>query len=321
MRFHYDRGLKLTDIDLGVDVRRRLPRGFISHAHADHIAPHEMAYCTPPTADFYRARRGQHRRVVEMPFHQPLQWGPLRLTTLPSGHMFGCAMLLAESETGSLLYTGDFKLSGSATAAAADPPVVDTLIMESTFGDARYRFPPREEVLAEFFDLIDRTLAAGKTPLIRAYVLGKAQEVTRLLTSHGVPVQQHPLVYEMSQIYEKHGCDLGHYELYEDSPREGWAVVAPPTSQRAAPMPGLRNTVSFALTGWAMQKPMPARIQVDHALPLSDHAGYDELLEICARTAASTIYCTHGPVSFVTDLKRAGFNAFPLEGSHQGRFS
>jgi len=319
LKFHYDRGLKLTDIDLGVDVRRRLPRGFMSHAHADHIAPHETAYCTPATADFYRARRGQRRHVVEMPFGETLEWGPLRLTTLPSGHMLGCAMLLAESATGSLLYTGDFKLSASATAQRAEPPVVDTLIMECTFGEPEYRFPPREAVLAEFFDLVDQTLAAGKTPVIRAYVLGKAQEVTRLLTSHGVPVQQHPLAYEMSQLYQKHGCDLGQYELYDGKPREGWAVVAPPATQRAAPMLGLKNTVSFALTGWAIKKPLPQRLQVDHALPLSDHAGYDELLKICELTQASTIYCTHGPASFSDVLTRAGFNAFPLEGAHQNR--
>ena len=36
--FHYDAGLFLTQAQMGVDVRRRQPRCFVSHAHTDHIA-------------------------------------------------------------------------------------------------------------------------------------------------------------------------------------------------------------------------------------------------------------------------------------------
>ena len=47
--FHFDDGLKLTAIDLAVDLTRRQPRGFISHAHGDHMARHELTFCTPET--------------------------------------------------------------------------------------------------------------------------------------------------------------------------------------------------------------------------------------------------------------------------------
>ena len=54
--FHFDRGLKLTRADLAIDFRRRQPRAFVSHAHADHMARHEYALCTPATAALYRQR-------------------------------------------------------------------------------------------------------------------------------------------------------------------------------------------------------------------------------------------------------------------------
>ena len=38
---------------------------------------------------------------------------------------------------------------------------------------------------------------------------------------------------------------------------------------------------------------------VDHALPLSDHADYDELFEAAATVGAVEIYCVHGPREFV----------------------
>src|SRR5437867_8636892 len=72
--FHYDRGLRITSIDLGVDMRRRQPRGFISHAHTDHMARHELAYCTPATAELYQHRYGP-RPTHSMRFGEPLVLG------------------------------------------------------------------------------------------------------------------------------------------------------------------------------------------------------------------------------------------------------
>ncbi|MDZ7616208.1 MAG: MBL fold metallo-hydrolase, partial [Patescibacteria group bacterium] len=117
--FHWDDGLKLTKADLAIDFRRRQPRAFISHAHADHIARHEYTLCTPETAALCQLRLGP-RLMREMPYRQPIDWGGLRLTTYPAGHCLGSAMLLAEDGGESLLYTGDFKLGESATAERAE---------------------------------------------------------------------------------------------------------------------------------------------------------------------------------------------------------
>ncbi|QDU96004.1 MBL fold metallo-hydrolase RNA specificity domain-containing protein [Lignipirellula cremea] len=320
MNFHFDRGLKLTDIDLAIDVRRRQPRGFVSHAHADHIAPHETAYCTPATAVMYRHRLGEHRKVAEMPFGKTLEWSDLRLTTLPSGHILGAAMLLAESDKLRLLYTGDFKLGHSATAERAAIPQVDILVMESTFGDPQYRWPDRTATLERFFRLVEDTLNDGLTPLVHAYVLGKAQEITRLLTQRGLCVYQHPLIYEISQLYEKCGCPLGDYRLYEGSCPPGAVVMAPPRSQkRAVALSGLGPVRTFFLTGWALNNSVPWRMKVDHALPLSDHADYTELLSMVEQANPRVIYCTHGPESFADRLIALGHDARVLGRDNQLR--
>src|SRR5690349_96549 len=112
--FHYDGGLKLSRADLAIDFRRRMPRGFISHAHNDHMGRHELAFCTPATARLYHQRLGE-RPVHELPYRQTVEWGGTRLTTYPAGHCLGSAMLLAEDGEQSLLYTGDFKLAAAVT--------------------------------------------------------------------------------------------------------------------------------------------------------------------------------------------------------------
>lgn len=317
--FHWDNGLFFNRPRLALDVRRRQPHGFVSHAHADHIGPHELAYCTPATACLYRLRMGEHRRVVEVPYRVPHQFGEARLTTYPAGHCLGSAMALIECDGASLLYTGDFKLGESATAEAAELPRADVLVMESTFGRPRYRLPPREQTVAQLLELVVDALARGATPVIHAYPLGKSQEVTRLITAIGVPVLQHPMTFAVSDVYRRCGVDLGDVREYDPALLAGRAVVTLPQGARQFRLAGIRRPVSIAVTGWAVDPSTKWRWGVDHALPLSDHADFDELLETARLVGASEIYCMHGPADFVVHLRAAGFNAHPVSGSYQTR--
>jgi putative mRNA 3-end processing factor len=310
--FHYNAGLFLTLAQLAVDVRRRQPRCFVSHAHSDHIARHELALATTATACLYRHRLGVQHRVREMSYRVPLEFGGLRLTALPAGHCLGSAMLFAENGEQSLLYTGDFKLDASATSEPAELPHADILIMECTFGRPHYRLPPREEVIAQLLELVLAALADGKTPVIHAYALGKSQEITKLLTGNGVSVLQHPMIYAVSRVYQECGVDLGDFGLFDGRPLNGQAVVTLPRGSRNFRLPGLGKTVSIAVTGWAADSRAKYRLGVDHALPLSDHADYDQLVEAVRRVEPREVYCTHGPAEFADHLRDLGFNAYPL---------
>lgn len=317
--FHWDNGLFFNRPRLALDVRRRQPHGFVSHAHADHIGPHELAYCTPATAQLYRLRMGVDRRVVELPYRTPHEFGDVRLTTYPAGHCLGSAMVLIEGEDGSLLYTGDFKLGESATAERAELPRADVLVMESTFGRPGYRLPPRSATVAKLLELVTEALASGCTPVIHAYPLGKSQEVTRLLTDAGVGVLQHPAIFAISEVYGACGVDLGDMRPFAAELIPGRAVITLPQGSRQFRLAGIRRPVSIAVTGWAVDPSTKWRWGVDHALPLSDHADFDELLETARLVGASEIYCTHGPQEFVGHLQAAGFNALPVSGSYQKR--
>lgn len=317
--FHYDSGLFLTLARLGVDVRRRQPRCFVSHAHADHIARHELALATPATARLYRHRLGARHRVREMAYREPVEFGGLRLTAYPAGHCLGSAMLYAENGDRSLLYTGDFKLGPSATSAPAELPHADILIMECTFGRPQYRLPPREQVVERLLGLVHGALADGRTPVIHAYPLGKSQEVTKLLTDRGVPVLQHPAVYAVSRVYEACGVELGDFAEFDGRPLNGHAVVTLPRGCRDFRLPGLGRTMSIAVTGWAAEECAKYRLGVDHALPLSDHADYDQLIETVRRVEPREVFCTHGPAEFAEHLCELGFNAYPLHPPAQRR--
>ncbi len=312
--FHWDNGLKLTKPDLAVDFQRRQPRAFISHAHADHMARHQYALCTPATALLYQLRLGR-RPVREMPYRETIEWGGVRLTTYPAGHCLGSAMLLAEDDGQSLLYSGDFQLRRSFTAEPVELVHADVFVLESTFGRPEYRLPDRNSVISQFLELVQQTLDNGAVPTIVAYALGKSQEVTRILTDAGFPVVQHGTIYRISQAYEQLGVPLGNYRCWAGRLEPGEVVVVPPGGSVDIPDPIVR----FALTGWAQDARTKYRLKVDHALPLSDHADYDELIEAVDRVGAKKVFCTHGPESFVDCLRQRGINAWSVDRPWQAR--
>lgn len=314
--FHYDRGLKLTKADLAIDFCRRQPRAFISHAHTDHMARHEHALCTPATGKLYQHRFGS-RTTRDLPYRQTIEYGPLKLTTYPAGHCLGSAMLLADDGEQTLLYTGDFKLGESATAERAELPHADILVIESTYGNPMYRMTPRADALDQLYTRVREVLAAGNTPVIEAYVLGKSQEVTKLLTSVGIPVLQHPKIFEISLVYRACGVDLGDCHVYPGQPLPGHAVIVPPRFHKVGRLPQIKRPVTFAVTGWAMHGRTKFRLGVDHAIPLSDHADYDELFQAVEQVNPRVIYCTHGPAGFVDHLRTAGYYAMPLDPSEK----
>jgi putative mRNA 3-end processing factor len=254
-----------------------------------------------------------------MTYRVPLEFGGLQLTAFPAGHCLGSAMLLADDGQQSLLYTGDFKLDASATSEPAELPHADILVMESTFGRPQYRLPPRESTVARLLEIVYSAHAEGKTPVVHAYPLRKSQEVTKLLTDSGVPVLQHRQIFEISGIYQQCGVDLGDFALFEGQPPGRHAVVTLPRTARQFRLPGLGPTVSIAVTGWAMDESAKYRLGVDHALPLSDHADFDQLIETVRRVEPREIFCTHGPIEFADHLRDLGFNASPLHPAPQRR--
>ncbi|MGW8257987.1 MAG: MBL fold metallo-hydrolase RNA specificity domain-containing protein, partial [Thermoguttaceae bacterium] len=108
----------------------------------------------------------------------------------------------------------------------------------------------------------------------------------------------------------------GDYDLYRGEVAPGHALIVPPGAGRTD---RIGRPVSFAVTGWAIDPRAKYRFRVDHAIPLSDHADYDELLEAVAQVGARVVYCTHGPESFVERLRDAGYDAHPLGRSSQKR--
>jgi putative mRNA 3-end processing factor len=316
--FDWSDGLKLRHADLWMDSRSGKSACFISHAHSDHIGRHARTIATSETADLLRIRAGSECIDI-LSWEQVFDFdAATRLTVRPAGHVLGSAMLFAERDEGTLLYTGDFKLREALTVPVASPVRADVLVMESTYGKPFFRFPHWKIVAEELVERCSTALREGVQPVVMGYSLGKAQEVVRILTDAGLPVTEHGAVASMSDIYERHGVPLGPRRRYAVSDfvgpesldlAERGVLVAPPQVARSPFSTRFEKRLTIMMSGWGLYPNSKYRYGVDHVLPLSDHADFDELIRLVEIVQPKQVYTHHGFVEFVDELKRRGVTA------------
>lgn len=310
LRVEYREGLYLPDIDLWLDADGPREHSVISHGHSDHIAQHHSIVSTPETARIFRHRCGE-AQIETLAYGERRDYGSYALTFYPAGHCIGSAQVLIEARGERLVYTGDIKLRPNVAAENAVIVPCDTLVMESTFGDPIYKFPPDVVTFERLYAAVDRALSDDRVPVVLAYALGKGQEALEILLRRGYRVTLHGSVWNMSEIYRELGVEFsGPYEKYDRAHLRGRVLVAPPGCRKQPMITNIERHYTIMLTGWAMSKSAPYMYRnVDLILPLSDHADFDELVRLARESGAERIITMHGPAKFAASLRERGFNA------------
>jgi Cft2 family RNA processing exonuclease len=321
LRFRYNcSGIHLPDLGLWLDPQRaqRSPdRVFVSHAHSDHIARHQEILATAPTARFLAERLGGQRQEQRLQFNQPADFPgpdrPWQITLLPAGHILGSAMAFIESTGSSLLYTGDFKLRPGLCAEVCQPRHAETLIMETTFGRARYQFPAAGEVMRSILRFCREAIDAGESAVLLAYSLGKSQELLRGLRSAGLAIRLHENTHRLSKIHEEFGAEFPPFQEFSGELNPGEVLIAPPGARLPATTGGGRRLRTAVATGWALDSSTIYQYGVDAAFPLSDHADFNELIEFVRLVHPKRIFTLHGfAAEFAATLRDLGFDARAL---------
>jgi Cft2 family RNA processing exonuclease len=303
-------------LDLYLDSRKKQSAGFISHAHGDHIARHKQIICTPETARILSLRL-KNPICETLPLFRKKKINNCSITLYPAGHILGSAQFYMESPEGSLLYSGDFRTRPSRTVESFKYQSCDVLIMETTFGNPKYIFPPRKEIEQELLMLLREKLKKGITPVVFVYPLGKAQEVLHLLGHAHLPVAVHYSILRYVYTYEKLGLKFGSYKRFKKSEFQDKVLLLPVTFRNNRYMDAIKDKYSIFLSGWGMDNYAPYHFGVDKVLPYSDHADYEELLTFVDRVKPKMVYCTHGFDGFVDILRDRGYKSKILNESDQ----
>lgn len=316
----FDDGVYLPALDLWLDARLPRARAFVSHGHADHIEAHGHIIATPETARILQHRvQAAEGTLSALPYGEPADLpggAPAQLTLYPAGHCLGSAQALIEVGGTRICYTGDMKLRPNVAAENGVVVPCDVLIIECTFGEPRYIFPPDVAIHADLRREIEAAYAEGEVPVVLGYALGKAQEALYLLTGWGYPVMCHGAVDTICHIYEECGVRFpGPYVRYERGKVADNVLLCPPSVRKHAMLRAIAPVRTILLTGWALH-PGAFNIyrDVGRVLPLSDHAGFDDLLRYVEESGARRVYTVHGGTKFAVTLRERGIDARFLAG-------
>jgi len=280
----------------------------VSHAHGDHWPESEVsAVCSPLTADLASVRR-------ETPLHRTTDE---RVTLLPAGHVAGSrAALITDPDGTQYLYTGDVCTRPRFYLDGFEPPSVDVLIVEATYGEPEYVFPDHESLAAEIRTWLTET---SDPVILLGYALGRAQKLQllaqeadrdRVLTTDSVQ--------RVNEVIEAH-CDVDFgAEPYESETEltAGDALVLPMTSGRINWIDQLADeagAIKAGFSGWAVDSSFKFRGDYDVTFPLSDHCDFEELQSLVEAVDPDQVYTQHGSAaSLATHLTNAGYDATAL---------
>ena len=114
-------------------------------------------------------------------WEKPHQLAPgIAVTFYDAGHILGSACVLLELEENGqkrrVLFSGDLGSDGRAILPdPADPPQVDTVIMETTYGNREHK--DLNNSIAELYEAINTTIAGHGNALIPSFALERSQEI------------------------------------------------------------------------------------------------------------------------------------------------
>jgi putative mRNA 3-end processing factor len=309
-------GLRVRGHGLYLEPRGRPPLGFLAHARGAPAVLPERMVATATTIQLLEAAQPRAlRRTAALPaaYGQSFALGSLRLTLHPAGHVLGSAQVRCEADGLDLVYAGDVGGMGERAPFTAEPLEqirCQTLAIRAVYGHPRYTFPPREAALERLEAFVNASLRQGKTPVIVAAALGAAQEVVHFLGGRRT-LRLHPTAFRACEVYLRQGIALRGFVRLAD---EGDVVLVPPTVRLGRLEVGPHRIC--VLSGRAVDGIESA----DEALPLADHAGFDELLAYARASEARRVLAIDGyPEDLAQALRALGIEAAAIREHHQLR--
>jgi Cft2 family RNA processing exonuclease len=306
-------GIHLPEIGLWLDPAADSDAAWISHAHEDHAGGrHNTVLATAETIEFYKLRfEGHGPLYYPLRFGEPIEWHGARLTAFAAGHVLGSAQLLVELRGERVLYTGDVKLRPPLGGLAAETVRAHRLILESTFGLPVFHFLTREQASERIVGFARECLASLTVPVFLAHPLGRAQEVLGALAEAGVPAAVDRTAAAYLPMYEAAGFRFPGCLPLDGPVPEGAALVAPRGFRRDMEAAGRKMRVAY-VSGWAALDNARARSGAEELIPYSEHADFEELLELVAASGAREVDVVHGYAEpFARILRQRGIAAQP----------
>jgi putative mRNA 3-end processing factor len=310
-----DRGLYCPAGDFHIDAWKPVPRNIVTHAHSDHARRGSERYLVPPDGQaVLRRRLGDDIHVDTLEYGQPLKLGNVTISLHPAGHLLGSTQVRVEHHGQIWVFTGDYKTQPDPTCKPFEPQKCHTFITECTFGLPIFRWKTTDLLATEINAWWQSNIQHGRTSILLAYSLGKAQRALAMLDPSIGPILLHGAVHAMTETYRHAAVELPpalHANVENAKLHKGRAIVIAPPGAEGGPWIRKFHPESVAVaSGWMQLRGHRRRQAVDRGFVLSDHVDWPSLQATIAATGASHIIATHGYTGpLVRYLKQQGMSA------------
>lgn len=312
-----DAGLYYKPADLYIDPSRAVSKAVITHAHADHARPGSSQYlCSLSGLGLVKARV-YSEAVTGIKYGEKLRIGEANISFHPAGHILGSAQIRLEHKGHVTVVSGDYKIEPDSTSEGFEVVPCHHFISECTFGLPIYQWDPAEVVFKEINEWWKKNSEEGKTSILLAYALGKAQRLLAGVDSSIGPIGIHPLMNKFMPFYKAH-LRLPSYRIINSevaSNLRSKALIICPASALQSPVIAKLAPFSIAsASGWMLTAAARKKTGYDRGFALSDHADWTGLLTTIKNTKAEEVWTTHGYTTILAKhLRENGINASELE--------
>jgi len=281
-----------------IDPWRPVDKAVITHAHSDHARSGSGSYlCHILTKPLLELRLGP-QTIEAVEWNEPVTMNGVKVSLHPAGHIIGSSQVRIEHNGEVCVVSGDYKLENDGLSGQFEPIKCHSFITESTFGLPIYNWKPQDEIFSSIQNWILKNNAEGRTSVLMAYSLGKAQRLLPCIEATGLPIFLHGAVYNIHQALLSAGIKLPAAQRVEpDMPKEifkGNVVIAPGSADGSPWMKRFSPYSVGVCSGWMQVRGNVRRRNADAGFVLSDHADWNGLLSAVKDTGAEKVYVTHG---------------------------
>jgi putative mRNA 3-end processing factor len=293
-----DKGLYCSQGGFYIDPWKPVEKAIITHAHSDHARPGAQSYlCHHDSKPLLQLRLGDNHYQT-LAWNEPIYMNNVKVSLHPAGHIIGSSQIRIEYNGEVWVVSGDYKTENDGISGAFEPVACNTFITESTFGLPIYNWQSQSDIYASIQQWIRGNEVAGKTSLLIAYSLGKAQRVLKAIEAVTGNIFVHGATWNMHQVLKAAGWDLPEVKrVTPDIPKEeykGSVVIAPPSADGT---PWMKRFTPYSVgicSGWMQVRGHQRRRNADAGFALSDHADWNGLLQAVKATGAQKVFVTHG---------------------------
>jgi len=293
-----DKGLYCRAGDFYIDPWQPVSQAIITHAHSDHARWGNNHYlCHHQSLPILKLRLGDIS-ADSIGWNETITRNGVKISLHPAGHIIGSSQVRVEHKGEVWVFSGDYKTEDDGISGAFEPVACNVFITESTFGLPIYNWKKQSSIFFSIQQWVEKNQARGKTPVLTAYSLGKAQRVLKCIAEITTDIYAHGAIYNVHQALVEAGYDLPLIKRVQpDTPKENFrnaVILAPPSADGTPWMKKFSPSSVGICSGWMQVRGNVRRRNADAGFALSDHADWNGLLAAVKATGAEKVFVTHG---------------------------